>query len=41
MNLTLNKNLGNAYSSKAQKIRVISENWVIVTRFDLVIEKYF
>lgn len=29
MNLILNKKLGNNYSSKAQKIRVISENWVL------------
>ncbi len=29
MNLILDKNLGAGYSSKAQKIRVISENWVL------------
>ena len=28
MNLILDKNLGNSYSSKSQKIRVITENWV-------------
>lgn len=29
MNLILDKNLGSNYSSKTQKIRVISENWVL------------
>lgn len=29
MNLILNKNLGINYSSKSQKIRVITENWVL------------
>ena len=29
MNLILDKNLGNTYSSKAQQIRVISESWVL------------
>ena len=29
MNLLLNKNLGNSYSSKSQKIRVITEGWVL------------
>ncbi|MCX6754772.1 MAG: restriction endonuclease [Candidatus Nomurabacteria bacterium] len=29
MNLSLNKNLGNKYSNQSQKIRVITENWVL------------
>lgn len=29
MNLLLDKNLGNNYSSKSQKIRVITEDWVL------------
>ena len=29
MNLTLNKKLGENYSNKSQKIRVITENWVL------------
>src|SRR3989344_3983687 len=29
MNLFLDKSLGNSYSSRAQKIRVISEDWVL------------
>ncbi|MFA5751067.1 MAG: DpnI domain-containing protein [Candidatus Paceibacterota bacterium] len=29
MNLILNKSLGNKYSNKSQKIRVITENWVL------------
>jgi len=29
MNLLLDKNLGNNYYSKSQKIRIITENWVL------------